>query len=53
MQRALCCGVPMQACSRPSAVEFRVMEAVATHGVPVPKMYWLENDGSALDRPFS
>jgi len=33
-------------------VEFRVMDAVAVHGVPVPKMYWLENDGSALDRPF-
>ncbi len=33
-------------------VEFHVMDAVAVHGVPVPKMYWLENDGSALDRPF-
>ncbi|HEV8575367.1 MAG TPA: phosphotransferase family protein [Dehalococcoidia bacterium] len=32
--------------------EFRVMDAVAACGVPVPKMYWLENDGGALDRPF-
>jgi len=33
-------------------VEFRVMDAVAAHGVPAPKMYWLERDGSLLDRPF-
>ena len=33
-------------------VEFAVMHAVAGHGIPVPKMYWLENDGSVLDRPF-
>ena len=33
-------------------IEFRVMDAVAAHGVPVPKMYWLEADGSWLDRPF-
>jgi aminoglycoside phosphotransferase (APT) family kinase protein len=33
-------------------VEFRVMDAVAAHGVPVPRMYWLESDGVALDRPF-
>ncbi len=33
-------------------VEFRVMDAVAAHGVPVPKMCWLERDGSLLDRPF-
>src|SRR3990172_8860832 len=32
-------------------VEFAVMHAVAGHGIPVPKMYWLENDGSVLDRP--
>lgn len=33
-------------------VEFRVMEAVAAHGVPVPRMHWLEADGGLLDRPF-
>jgi aminoglycoside phosphotransferase (APT) family kinase protein len=33
-------------------LEFRVMDAVAGHGVPVPKMYWLESDGAFLDRPF-
>ena len=33
-------------------LEFRVMDAVAGHGVPVPKMYWLESDGGLLDRPF-
>jgi len=33
-------------------VEFAVMDAVAGHGIPVPEMYWLENDGAALDRPF-
>ncbi len=33
-------------------VEFRVMEAVGGDGVPVPKMYWLEQDASWLDRPF-
>jgi len=33
-------------------LEFRVMDAVAAHGVPVPKMYWLESDGTFLDRPF-
>jgi aminoglycoside phosphotransferase (APT) family kinase protein len=33
-------------------VEFRVMEAVAAHGIPVPRMYWLESDGAQLDRPF-
>ena len=33
-------------------VEFRVMDAVATHGVPVPRMHWLETDGTWLDRPF-
>lgn len=33
-------------------IEFRVMQAVAAHGIPVPKMYWLEQDTSWLDRPF-
>jgi aminoglycoside phosphotransferase (APT) family kinase protein len=33
-------------------VEFVVMDAVARDGIPVPKMYWLENDASVLDRPF-
>jgi len=33
-------------------LEFRVMDAVGDHGVPVPKMYWLESDGAFLDRPF-
>jgi len=33
-------------------VEFRVMDAVVGCGIPVPKMYWLETDGAALDRPF-
>lgn len=33
-------------------VEFRVMDAVAAHGVPVPRMHWLETDGTWLDRPF-
>lgn len=33
-------------------VEFRVMDAVWSQGVPVPKMYWLESDGKWLERPF-
>ena len=33
-------------------LEFRVMEAVWSQGVPVPKMHWLEQDGAWLDRPF-
>ncbi len=33
-------------------LEFRVMEAVGGQGVPVPRMYWLEQDSSWLDRPF-
>src|SRR3972149_10084070 len=33
-------------------LEFRVMEAVWSQGVPVPRMYWLEADASWLDRPF-
>jgi aminoglycoside phosphotransferase (APT) family kinase protein len=34
-------------------LEFRVMAAVRDHGVPVPEMYWLEQDASHLDRPFA
>lgn len=33
-------------------VEFRVMDAVWSQGVPVPKMHWLEQDGAWLERPF-
>lgn len=33
-------------------LEYRVMEAVGSRGVPVPKMYWLEQDTSWLERPF-
>lgn len=33
-------------------VEYRVMEAVWSQGVPVPRMYWLEPDGAHLERPF-
>jgi aminoglycoside phosphotransferase (APT) family kinase protein len=33
-------------------VEFAVMDAVGRDDIPVPSMYWLENDGSVLDRPF-
>ena len=33
-------------------VEFRVMEAVLSQGVPVPRMYWLEPDTAWLERPF-
>jgi aminoglycoside phosphotransferase (APT) family kinase protein len=32
--------------------EFRVMEAVWSRGVPVPRMYWLERGGEWLERPF-
>ena len=32
--------------------EFRVMEAVWSQGVPVPRMYWLEPDPAWLERPF-
>ncbi|HVP06010.1 MAG TPA: phosphotransferase family protein [Dehalococcoidia bacterium] len=34
-------------------LEFRVMDAVRAHGVPVPEMYWMEQDASYLDRPFA
>ncbi len=33
-------------------VEFQVMDAVWREGIPVPRMFWLENDGAWLDRPF-
>ncbi len=33
-------------------VEFRVMDAVAGSSVPVPKMFWLEQDSGWLERPF-
>ena len=33
-------------------VEFRVMEAAHNAGVPVPRMFWLEQDASWLQRPF-
>lgn len=33
-------------------IEFRVMEAVWSQGVPVPRMYWLEPDTAWLERPF-
>jgi aminoglycoside phosphotransferase (APT) family kinase protein len=32
--------------------EFRVMDAVWSRGVPVPRMYWLEPSGDRLERPF-
>jgi aminoglycoside phosphotransferase (APT) family kinase protein len=32
--------------------EFRVMDAVGSRGVPVPRMYWLEPGGDWLERPF-
>jgi aminoglycoside phosphotransferase (APT) family kinase protein len=34
-------------------LEFSVMAAVGKHGVPVPEMYWLEQDASHLERPFA
>jgi len=33
-------------------LEFRVMDAVHRHGLPVPEMFWLEEDAAHLDRPF-
>lgn len=33
-------------------LEFRVMDAVYRRGIPVPKMYWLEEDPAPLERPF-
>jgi aminoglycoside phosphotransferase (APT) family kinase protein len=32
--------------------EFRVLSAASNIGIPVPRMYWLEEDGRWLDRPF-
>lgn len=34
------------------SVEFRVLRAAREIPVPVPQMYWLEEDGSWLERPF-
>ncbi|HXH21730.1 MAG TPA: phosphotransferase family protein [Dehalococcoidia bacterium] len=33
-------------------VEFRMYQAMAAAGVPVPPMYWIEPDGAGLERPF-
>ena len=33
-------------------IEFQVMDVAHKHGVPVPRMDWLEEDGGALERPF-
>ncbi len=33
-------------------VEFRVYQAMRDTGVPVPEMYWLEEDTKWLERPF-
>ncbi len=33
-------------------IEFQVMGVAHKHGVPVPRMFWLEQDGAALKRPF-
>ncbi len=33
-------------------VEFRIYQAMAAAGVPVPPMYWIEPDGATLERPF-
>ncbi len=33
-------------------VEFRVYQAMRDTGVPVPEMYWLEEDAKWLERPF-
>jgi aminoglycoside phosphotransferase (APT) family kinase protein len=33
-------------------VEFRIYQAMAKTGVPVPPMYWLEPTGANLQRPF-
>ncbi len=33
-------------------IEFRVYDAMQDSGVPVPEVYWLENDPQWLDRPF-
>jgi aminoglycoside phosphotransferase (APT) family kinase protein len=33
-------------------LEFGVMQAVAPEGVPVPEMYWLEEDAGWIERPF-
>jgi aminoglycoside phosphotransferase (APT) family kinase protein len=33
-------------------LEFELYTAMAGSGIPVPPVYWIERDGSALDRPF-
>jgi len=33
-------------------LEFELYAALSDTGVPVPPVYWIERDGSALDRPF-
>ena len=33
-------------------VEFRIYEAMARSGVPVPTVYWMEPEGGPLERPF-
>jgi aminoglycoside phosphotransferase (APT) family kinase protein len=33
-------------------IEFQVMSVARNHGVPVPQMYWLEQGGDWLERPF-
>jgi aminoglycoside phosphotransferase (APT) family kinase protein len=33
-------------------VEFRIYQAMAKAGVPVPPVYWVEHDGGVLERPF-
>lgn len=33
-------------------VEFRIYQAMAKAGVPVPPMHWIEPDGAGLERPF-
>ncbi len=33
-------------------VEFRIYQAMAKAGVPVPPMHWIERDGATLQRPF-
>jgi aminoglycoside phosphotransferase (APT) family kinase protein len=34
------------------AREFHVLKALYDSGIPVPRMYWLELDGTRLERPF-
>jgi len=34
------------------ALEFEIYSALAGSGIPIPRVYWLERDGLALERPF-